>query len=584
MRHKRRQTMRAMIPLLFALLLPGCTIIWANAGDPHGSGDHRTTAGGYNLSWWTVDNGGGASTGGTYTMRGTVGQLDAGTMSGGTYKMGGGFWSSRLAWRKDAYEADDTCAQAHIIATDGSAQYHTLHAPGDVDWVKFDAVAGAVYTLQGSNVGPRVSLVASLYRSCDQAEPPSVDLDLGQGVRMVWNCPTSGTYYLALQNHDASVFGTDAYYDLSVRRQANNGVAIIVAGHRDVPERLMSNITYATNMAYRTFLGAGISRERIHYLHPDLNTDADGDGTADVSAVSSSANLHTAINTWAAELVGPGVPLYLYMADHGASDQFYINTWTDTVRAQDLNDWLTALETTTQCDHINVIMEACQSGSFILAPNSLSRSGRVVISSAGADQSAYAPRDGQGIYFSNMFIGQLNSGADLKTAYDIVRDALWNERTEYNYQQPWLDDSGDGISNEQDGDVARQRGLQAALGSAAPWIAQVSSSRQIKNYTSVITATIYDDGNLAEVWGEVYPPSYQVPDVPGSVTLIDVPQMRLRPSGGNLYTGTYGGFTEVGLYRVVIYARDDDLNHAVPKSTDVRTGYAVFLPVTIRNK
>ncbi len=49
--------------------------------------------GDYEISWSTIDNGGGASTGGTYSLVGTIGQADAGEMSGGDYELTGGFWS-----------------------------------------------------------------------------------------------------------------------------------------------------------------------------------------------------------------------------------------------------------------------------------------------------------------------------------------------------------------------------------------------------------------------------------------------------------------------------------------------------------
>lgn len=48
----------------------------------------------YDLIWSTIDGGGGASTGGDYSLAGTVGQPDAGHMSSGSYEVGGGFWSS----------------------------------------------------------------------------------------------------------------------------------------------------------------------------------------------------------------------------------------------------------------------------------------------------------------------------------------------------------------------------------------------------------------------------------------------------------------------------------------------------------
>ncbi|MCC6951151.1 MAG: hypothetical protein IT433_06860 [Phycisphaerales bacterium] len=44
------------------------------------------------IDWYTIDGGGGTSTGGTYTLSGTIGQPDAGVMSGGTYTLSGGFW------------------------------------------------------------------------------------------------------------------------------------------------------------------------------------------------------------------------------------------------------------------------------------------------------------------------------------------------------------------------------------------------------------------------------------------------------------------------------------------------------------
>jgi hypothetical protein len=46
----------------------------------------------YSIDWFTIDGGGGTSTGGTYSVSGTIGQPDAGRMSGGNYTLDGGFW------------------------------------------------------------------------------------------------------------------------------------------------------------------------------------------------------------------------------------------------------------------------------------------------------------------------------------------------------------------------------------------------------------------------------------------------------------------------------------------------------------
>lgn len=47
----------------------------------------------FTVDWYSVDGGGGTSTGGVYSIAGTMGQLDAGQMSGGDFTVEGGFWS-----------------------------------------------------------------------------------------------------------------------------------------------------------------------------------------------------------------------------------------------------------------------------------------------------------------------------------------------------------------------------------------------------------------------------------------------------------------------------------------------------------
>src|SRR5947209_9223846 len=44
----------------------------------------------YAIDWFTIDGGGGASSGGNLTLTGTIGQPDAGTLSGGNYTLQGG--------------------------------------------------------------------------------------------------------------------------------------------------------------------------------------------------------------------------------------------------------------------------------------------------------------------------------------------------------------------------------------------------------------------------------------------------------------------------------------------------------------
>jgi hypothetical protein len=67
--------------VIVALLAVGAGTLWA-----------LTTAG-FQLSWWTVDGGGGRSEGSGFVLSGTAGQPDAGLLIGPGYTLGGGFWA-----------------------------------------------------------------------------------------------------------------------------------------------------------------------------------------------------------------------------------------------------------------------------------------------------------------------------------------------------------------------------------------------------------------------------------------------------------------------------------------------------------
>ena len=52
----------------------------------------------FSINWFTIDGGGGTSTGGIYSLSGTIGQPDAGDpMTGGSFSLVGGFWALPFA-------------------------------------------------------------------------------------------------------------------------------------------------------------------------------------------------------------------------------------------------------------------------------------------------------------------------------------------------------------------------------------------------------------------------------------------------------------------------------------------------------
>ncbi len=79
---------RKSLPAIAALvMLIGVTA--AVGSDLAGSGPE--------INWYTIDGGGGTSTGGTFALSGTIGQPDAGgPMTGGTFSLTGGFWPGNV--------------------------------------------------------------------------------------------------------------------------------------------------------------------------------------------------------------------------------------------------------------------------------------------------------------------------------------------------------------------------------------------------------------------------------------------------------------------------------------------------------
>ena len=79
----------------------------------------------YSIDWYKIAGGGGTSTGGTYSVSGTIGQHDAGgPMTGGSYSLTGGFW-----------------ALISVVQTAGAPTLYISHS-GNTVTVYWQAVSG----------------------------------------------------------------------------------------------------------------------------------------------------------------------------------------------------------------------------------------------------------------------------------------------------------------------------------------------------------------------------------------------------------------------------------------------------------
>jgi hypothetical protein len=88
-------------------------------------------AGPYEIIWYTIDGGGGTSSGGPYVLTGTIGQPDADWSEGGSYELLGGFWPGGPLC---IVEFEDFARLAELWLNTGSGLAGDLDGDNDVDF------------------------------------------------------------------------------------------------------------------------------------------------------------------------------------------------------------------------------------------------------------------------------------------------------------------------------------------------------------------------------------------------------------------------------------------------------------------
>jgi len=483
---------------------------------------------------------------------------------------------------------------AKPLTTDGLPQQHSFHAQADQDWLRFPVTANTAYIIEGDVPNDSVAdLLLGIYDQCSSGALETQDYSYSPDVRLTFTATQSTDYYIRLVNSKADRYGDDVTYQIAVREvapAATVGALIIVAGRLQEEDALQAQIHKVTDRVYRLWRNQGYPADRIRYLATDLNRDPDSDGKADVHAMPDNANLRQAITEWATGSLQPGQPLTLYLMDHGGYDKFYLDEpRRERLSPQDLDQWLTTLETAVPGVRVTVIIEACNAGSFIDPDKSISRAGRVVIASSGAYELAWATNSGA--FFSDALLDGLAMG---KTLLGAFYEAQANTRRSPSAQTPWLDDDGDQVPNSGDDGLEAAKVSFRAAGAFdrsaylwQPYVVQ-GEARASDNLVTAgadnrreIWAEVRDDGKVESVWAVIYPPGYQPPT--DSEALVNgPPPITLQARGNNQYAGLYGAFDAVGNYRIVIYALDDDDLHSPAKEFFFANGSQIFLPTVMR--
>ncbi len=345
----------------------------------------------------------------------------------------------------------------------------------------------------------------------------------------------------------AVTFLTSDEYQLRAQKKA-----IIVAGYRSYPsDSLWDRTKLCANMAYLSLLTQGYKSENIYYLSPEA-VDLDGDGQNDVDAAPNLQNLSYAIKTWT-----QGIPeLLLYITDHGGSGTFQLNE-SQILDATTLDDWLDEAQSTIS-ERAIFIYDACKSGSFLELLKPPTGRDRIVITSTKVDEYAWFEQNGV-LSFSYQFWAYLMVDGYLSRAFNTAANMMETD------QSAQLDANGNGVPNEKADDISDiviGRGRVAAA--VPPFIGHVSGKQILSGKTSASfwAKNVGGLNPVVQVWAVIIPPS----DRPAGDPVIDFPKVDLLDADQDgTYDATYNGFTSVGTYRVLVYAKDLDDAISMPK-------------------
>ena len=130
------------------------------------------------------------------------------------------YWNGNAYWDGN-FEPDEVQTRSYLIKTDGTLYPHNNTDPKDVDWVRFTATEGRVYTIALANeVGGNFLFV--LY------DPHSNGISGAQTTSYTWTCPLTATYFIKTYEDGSNAAGS---FNLSVT--GTGGVDFAV----DVPLR-----------------------------------------------------------------------------------------------------------------------------------------------------------------------------------------------------------------------------------------------------------------------------------------------------------------------------------------------------------
>jgi hypothetical protein len=375
---------------------------------------------------------------------------------------------------------------------------------------------------------------------------------------------------------------------------ASAGYAVLVEGRIPSGDGMDSH-NKTTNRIYRALRSRGFLDENIQYFNYNTNQTAAG---ILVDQAPVKGDIQSAVETWAAGKVnGSPAPFYVIMVNHGEVGKFHLNA--DVIAPVELDAWLGNLEKALSATALKekriVIDGSCYSGSFI---PTLSRAGRIIVTSAAADEESYKGTQEpdlirSGEFFLDSLFERLATGLTLKDAFENAAQSTRiftrqggsvnssNKYGDSSVQHPLLDDNADGVGSNSLDTVQGDGGVAATLylgvgqsvtnGISSPAdITEIPATQNLSAATGSAEMWLKtgDPARVGAAWVEVRSPSITVGSVTGSALQVDInlPKTLLsyQSASGKWQPLTPFAFTESGMYELYYYTQDAQTGEKTP--------------------
>lgn len=374
------------------------------------------------------------------------------------------------------------------------------------------------------------------------------------------------------------------------------GYAIIVVGQLDDNAEGLPEHSKTADNVYRAMRDQGLADEDIYYMR------AHGGSPYPVDEVNPSQD--TFLNAISLEsgdgsflipkLNASAAPVWIVMIDHGGGGDFRDEVFylfdgatgpAGELTPGELNTELNSVDLVIGENELVIVNGSCYSGAFV---NTLSKSGRIIVTSAAADQVSYRgvidPDDGirDGEVFVTELFRALGSGLGLSDAFvaaSAQTDSYTSDSTNGNgesVQTPVLDANGDGegtiapvLSTLADTDGAEAYDVTLGFstnagGSGVGWSNAAQTIQSDDAIDLYANATNNDAGH--EAWIEIKTPTYSGgtetdplnTDLQQAVALTRIDADTPYPTDGHFtFNGNLGTlFDTPGTYKVYYYIKD----------------------------